>query len=349
LLVSRRLFKGKVAEQAERQLQRMLLTLSRGGYVELHPKPPLAAMGLLESTGDLDGGVSAQEMDDDDQPEESPGGATDSSALDLGQRNRTLSTATTNPGINLQSIGSEGLPSAIDYRAEMAYPTDRLPNLLKLKGVHPLYAMFLMNHLGIGDQNEKILAMESLLEMSGSLGNAIDVPRLDEMPAGPLAVTRIDPQLLTLGLATSDELNGPGPDEDPRYWRERFLDGPPRVLTLPHKLQRLFQHDFPGVDDLRVRPCWVAGELLALGGDFNLYITSKKLQKQEGMIFRHLLRLVLLIDELAMLCPADMTAEEWQEEMGNIAFAIESSCRAADPGSAEQWLDEARQTVRTEV
>ena len=349
-LVSRRLFKGKAAEQAERQLQRMLLTLSRGGYVLLHPKPPLSAMSLLEPVADSDA-VRVETMGDDDDPAgESTSDSAAPSALDLGQRNRASAPESiANPGAKSPVTGTNATDSAPDYSAETAHPTDRLPNLLKLKGVHPLYAMFLMNHLGIADQNEKILALESLLELSGSLGRSIDVPFLDEMPAGPLATTRIDPQLLTLGLATADELNGPGPDEDPRDWRDRFIDGPPRVLTLPHKLQRLFQHDFPGVDDLRIRPCWVAGELLALGGDFNLYITSKKLQKQEGMIFRHLLRLVLLIDEMALLCPADMLADDWQEELGNIAFAIESSCRAADPGSTDQWLDEARQAVRTEV
>ena len=51
-------------------------------------------------------------------------------------------------------------------------------------------------------------------------------------------------------------------------------------------------------------PVWVAGEVLHYGEDFNKYITSNKLQKQEGIVFRHLLRLILLIDEMAALVSA---------------------------------------------
>lgn len=354
-LVSRRLLKGKAVEQANRQLQRMLLTLHRAGYVQLSPPPPLAAL-----TTELPAPAEAEPAVE----EPNPGGSGESAAssgltlgratggaLDLGQRVRGRATAAPSAGgKSANGPGTAaGLTASESYEAQRAEPTERLQQLLYLKGVHPLFAMFLMNHLAIADQNERLQAFECLLEISPSLGGEIDVPSKDLLPPGPLATERLDPQLLTLGLATSDELNGPGPDEDPRDWRARFIDGPPRVLTLAHKLQRLFQYDFPGVDDLRIRPCWVAGELLALGGDFNLYITSHRLQKQEGVIFRHLLRLVLLIDELAMLCPAEMAHDDWKEDMGNLAHAIETSCRAADPGSAEQWLDEARQTLGPEL
>jgi hypothetical protein len=236
-----------------------------------------------------------------------------------------------------------------DYRPDQAVPTEKLGQLLQLKGVHPLYAIFLMNHLGIADRRERIQAIESLLELPGSLGRTVDVPPLAEFPAGPLATTRLDPQLLKMGLATVDELYGPAEDEDPREWRERFLEGPPRVLTLAHKLQRLFQVDYPTVSDLKVRPCWVAGEVLEFGGDFNLYITSKKLQKQEGMIFRHLLRTILLVDEFALLCPPEVEHGEWQDELGDIAYQLEETCRRADAASTDQWLDEIRQVKVKEL
>ena len=47
-------------------------------------------------------------------------------------------------------------------------------------------------------------------------------------------------------------------------------------------------HEYPRVHDVRVRPVWIVGELLEFGGDFNRYVTSKKLQK-EGILFRHCL------------------------------------------------------------
>ncbi|MEZ6094314.1 MAG: DEAD/DEAH box helicase [Pirellulaceae bacterium] len=345
-LVGRRLLQGKAVEQAEKQLTRMLVTLHRAGYVQLSPPPPLVDAHESKNVGD---DSDETEIDNDevvDATEANAGGLT----LDLGQRKSDPEPPQKKAGPEKKQLSPGGNPiKEPDYRPMSAEPTDRLPMLLKLKGVHPLYAMFLMNHLGIADRNEKIQAMESLLEISPSLGRAIDVPPLDEMPSGPLATSRLDPQLLKLGLATVDELNGPGEDEDPRDWRDRFVDGPPRVLTLAHKLQRIFQFDYPGVDDLHVRPCWVAGEILEFGGDFNLYITTKKLQKQEGIVFRHLLRMVLLIDEFAMLCPPEIEQGVWQDELGDIAYALEQTCRAADASSTDQWLDEARQAKGTEV
>ena len=46
------------------------------------------------------------------------------------------------------------------------------------------------------------------------------------------------------------------------------------MLTLADKLRRLFDHDFPGVSEVRTFPVWAAGELLEFGGDFNKYISA---------------------------------------------------------------------------
>ena len=56
----------------------------------------------------------------------------------------------------------------------------------------------------------------------------------------------------------------------------------------------LFDATHPDVLDVNTTPVWAAGELLALGGNFNTFITSKDLAKQEGLIFRHCLRLILM-------------------------------------------------------
>ena len=79
----------------------------------------------------------------------------------------------------------------------------------------------------------------------------------------------------------------------------------------------------PACPDLRTQPVWAAGELLEFGGDFNKYITCKDLQKQEGMIFRHLLRLILLVGELKQLCPPD-------DGRRPVAGRLGGHCRAAD-------------------
>ncbi len=330
-LVSGRLLDEKGFLRAQKQLDRMLMTLYRGGYVMLEPKPALSDIGKT----DADANEEAIENKPPADAEPAP-----PLTLDLGQRQQTKpdKVAATK---TIASIEESKEPEKPVYKASHAHPTEKMDDLLHLRGVHPLYSLFLMNHLGIADRNERIMAMESLLELPRSMGRAVRIPKPDELPPGPLATTRLDSQLLKLGLATAEELGGAEEDEedDRKSW---FDDDYVPVLTLPHKLQRLFQHDFPTVDDLRIFPCWVAGEVLIYNGDFNKYITSNKLQKQEGMIFRHLLRMVLLIDEFAMLCPPDIDKRDWQDELGEIADRLEATCRSADSYSTDLWLDESR-------
>ena len=120
------------------------------------------------------------------------------------------------------------------------------------------------------------------------------------------------------------------------------------VLTLADKLRRLFDYDFPGVHDLRVSPVWAAGELLEFGGDFNKYVTSKSLQKQEGVVFRHALRLILLVGEFLQLCPPDTSEEEWRGDLGEIAARLTECCRRVDPTSTDKALEEVEQEAAVE-
>ena len=53
--------------------------------------------------------------------------------------------------------------------------------------------------------------------------------------------------------------------------------------------------------DVHTQSVWAAGELLRFGGNFNLYVQTRDLVKQEGIIFRHLLRLILLCGEFAQV------------------------------------------------
>jgi superfamily II DNA/RNA helicase len=343
-LVDKRLLTGKQAEQAHKQLNEQLITLWRAGYIRLEPKPSLAEMNAPGSTA---GTVAVQGAEGVNQKADS------GLNLDLGQRRSAKagqppSRPAGKPSASreLPADGDAADGGKVAYRPELAWPTESLANLSKLRGVHPLYGMFLMNHLGIADRNERIQALESLLELPRSLGPAVRVPRPDVLPPGPLALNRLDGQLLKMGLATAEELGAlvEEEDDDPRRgWmndEERVY-----VLSLAQKLHRLFGHDFPTIDDVRVWPVWVTGEVLEFGGDFNKYITSKGLQKQEGMIFRHLLRMILLIDEMAQLCPPDVTHEEWQADLGEIADQIEESCRKVDEHGTEQWLETSRLPV----
>jgi hypothetical protein len=221
-----------------------------------------------------------------------------------------------------------------------------MQRLLHFRGVNPLFGVFLVNHLGIADRTERIQAIESILEIPGSVARFVRVPKHEEIPPGPLATTRLDVQLLRLGLVTLEQLGAAEEKEDENKRRQGdgiFEEERVWVLTLAEKLQLLFDHDFPGVHDVRVVPVWAAGELLEFGGDFNNFITSKGLQKQEGVIFRHVLRMILLLAEFKQLCPPDTTSEEWRTELDDITDRLAESCRQIDPTSTDKTLEQAEQ------
>jgi hypothetical protein len=201
--------------------------------------------------------------------------------------------------------------------------------------------MYLVKQLGIASREERIQAFESVLEMPGSVARLVRVPKPEEMPPGPLATTRLDGELLALGLATPEQL-GAKPEEDdeePKDRREMFQERV-FVLTLAEKLRLLFDANFPGVHSLHTTPVWAAGEVLEFGGQFNKYITARGLQKQEGVIFRHLLRLILLLKEFLPLAPPDSSAEEWRGELESISATLVDCCRRVDATSTDKVLEE---------
>ena len=226
------------------------------------------------------------------------------------------------------------------YRPRRASPTETLQRLLVFRSVNPLYGVFLINHLGIADRAERMQAMESILDLSPTVGRFLRVPRPQDLPPGPLATTRLDVQLLQLGLATPEQLGAGGGEDSPPH-RGLFQEEKVWPLTLAEKLRLLFDYDFPGVHGIHTFPVWAAGELLEFGGDFNKFITSKRLQKQEGVVFRHLLRLILLAREFQLICPPDTTEEEWRGDLEDIARRITETCRRVDPSSTDKMLEQA--------
>jgi hypothetical protein len=218
--------------------------------------------------------------------------------------------------------------------------------------VNPLYGIFLLGQLGIADRRERIQAWESVLEFPRSVARYVRVPKQEEMPPGPLAMTRLDAQLLQLGLATPDELRPRSEEEREAAWRPRRSydaeqdEEPKWVLTLAEKLRRLFDYECAGVNDLRTQPVWAAGDLVMdYAGNFNKYITSKDLRNQEGIIFRQVLRLVLILGEFRQLTPADLDEAAWHYELDDIRDRLVATCREVDPASTDQVLEKAGEEV----
>jgi superfamily II DNA/RNA helicase len=223
-------------------------------------------------------------------------------------------------------------PDSQPYAAVRATPTPDLDKLLVFRSIHPLYGAYLINQLGIADRTERLQAMESVLEVPRPLLKFLRVPR--DLPPGPLATTRLDNELIRRGLIAAPV---PKPEDDEEEDDEEE-EHPP---TLAEKLRLLFDAQFPEVTDVNSQSVWCANELLRFDGNFNKYVQSRDLVKQEGIVFRHLLRLILLCGELALVTPPETTASSWQAEMRDIAEQLTASCRAVDPASTDEMIEQA--------
>ena len=167
------------------------------------------------------------------------------------------------------------------------------------------------------------------------------------MPPGCRAGYGLDETLLSRGLVTADQLQ-PKADDN----QDRFGERPPRILTFAEKLRLLFQSEFPEVNDIRVSPVWCVGELLRFNGDFNKYVQARDLTKQEGVVFRHCLRMILLCGEFARMSPRTGDVNDWKDSLLSLARALEHSCREVDPQSTDKAIESATaivQTVQDEV
>ena len=237
-----------------------------------------------------------------------------------------------------------------DYRPQQARPTEKLDRLVHLRSINPLFGVYMADLLASADDLERIAAFESVLEVPGTVARLTRLPRLEDMPPGKLATTILDPQLLQMGLATPEELGAVSEEEDEVEDRGfgRVMFDEPKVwpLSIGEKIHRLFGSEFPRVQGVRIRPVWIVGELLNYEGDFNKYVTTKKLQKEEGILLRHCLRMILFLDEMANVPPEGTTVETWEDKLDELADVLTVACRNADPQTTEETL--ARETDQNE-
>jgi hypothetical protein len=204
------------------------------------------------------------------------------------------------------------------------------------------------------NQEERIQLFESLLELPRPLLKSVRVPF--DLSGGPLERNRLDPELIQRGLLTvelpqkrrpvltdsedADDLTEAEEDEEEIDEEGRLVNEEGRPLVLAEKARCLFDELHPDVTDLETQAVWVAGDVLRYR-DFNKYVTTRDLIKQEGLIFRHLLRMILLLEEFAQLVPPGMTAEAWRAELREIAKQLTEICHAVDPTSTQQAITKA--------
>lgn len=310
-LVHKRLMDPKQLEASEKHLERMLVTLHAGDFVRLEPEPPLpeqTAPGDAPAKEEAPqiSWLSQQLQASVDKKYEDRTGKKPARIADDKNRNR--------------------------YRPLLAHPTERLQQLFVFRSVNPIYGMFLLEHIGVASRMERLLVLESVLELPPSLLRSVRVPPPHRLPPGPLALERIDIELVTRGLIPAGDLY---PEFDPDIPFEDRKYAP----SLAEKMRMLFESEFPDVRDVTVQPVMVATDLIENWGDnFWNFVSGRDLTKQEGLIFRHLLRMVLLLGEFKQLTPVGMDPDLWRDEIREVSERLTACCRSVDPTSTDLML-----------
>lgn len=340
----RKVIRGRLMTQPEieaelKRLNKMLVTLHRMNIVTLEPAPPKSWLDLTQpqsASAIASVPVEASTPDDEDDGGEQTTPADTTSILSKLKIGDSTADASNAGRRVAASVGtkSSAAPAIEAYEPVRAVPTDRLKQLMVFRAVHPLYGLFLLDYFAKADDAETIQIMESLLEMPGSVAKAVRVPWPDQMPPGTLAKEVVDPALLTRGIATQEDLY-PSADQS---------DLPPELrkypIPLAQKVRMLFESEIDHAGGLFVTPVWAIGDLLERGGNFDGFVRMRDLTKQEGILFKHTLRMILLCNEFAQLTPKEMEPEAWRTKLFNIADVLTAACRAVDPASTDEMLEE---------
>ncbi|MFH5806486.1 DEAD/DEAH box helicase [Alienimonas sp. DA493] len=326
---------GRVEGQLK-ELDRMLLTLHHGGFVDLEPEPPARETPKPAKV--------EEEVEPEPEPEPEPAGGMLGGLLSEAleeAREEADEPAKKDTPLAKARRKEAGEPEPDDepakYSPARAVPTERAEQLTAFRTVNPVFGSWLLTILGKAEREEWLQIFESTLEFPASTARSVRVPQPEFMPPGPLATEYVDQELIDRGVLSPDELYPPPLEEDDNRlandWERKWAP------ALAEKVDLLFRHEFPHVDDQRIRAVWCAGDLLNHGANFDDYVTARGLQKQEGCVFRHCLRLVLLCGEFARLTPDGLDPSAWRAELKDVARQLTLACRAVDPQTTETELE----------
>ena len=208
-----------------------------------------------------------------------------------------------------------------------------MDGLLLFRSVDPLYGAFLADTLVRGDFNEKVLALESVLPMPPGLVRHVRIP--EELPEGPLERELIRPLMISMGVILtrpneSDEEKRPRGD----HWGSEDEE-PERPPSFPEMLKLAFDAKLPTPEPFEVQPKWVAGEAFAIECEFFKLARARNLIKQEGLLLRHLLRLVILAGEFHT-----RTEDPDYLRIGELAT---ETCHRVDPSYTDRFLADSKE------
>jgi superfamily II DNA/RNA helicase len=202
-----------------------------------------------------------------------------------------------------------------------------IEKLLNFRSVDPLYGAFLAEQLHHGSFEEKLQVLESVLDVPPVIVRRVPLP---ELPKGPLQEQLIEPLMISMGVALAQ------PNAEPEHER-RFGDDygeeeePPP--TFPEMLKIAFEAKLPAPEPVSVQPKWIAGGAFQMDCEFFKFARAANLVKQEGIILRHLLRLVILTGEFLVL-----SEDPDYERIGELATQC---CRRVDQRYTDRFLADA--------
>ena len=223
-----------------------------------------------------------------------------------------------------------------EYSPRLAIATEQMALMLPFRSINAIYGVFLAEQMHKANYEERLQLLESALDLPSSVASQVRVPSSEQMPDGTLSTEYLNPLLLSRGIVTQQELTGYFDEVNRR-----------RIYPLPlgDRMRMLFHSEYPGISDVSIRSVWCVGDLLRFGGNFDRYVRSRELQKQEGIMFRHCLRMILLCGEFTQLEPPGLDPVQWRHDLAELASILTESCRAVDPSSTDEIVT----TLRTQA
>ena len=211
-------------------------------------------------------------------------------------------------------------------REEDSDEVELTPDAARLHGfrsVDPMFGAYLAETLNASNRAEKLLALEGALFLPWRVVKSCGVPW--DLEPGPLRTGMLEPLMIQMGINVA--LPEKDPDDDGfNPWKEEE-ERPPTFVDM---LKIAFESALPWPEDLMVQEKWVAGGIFEANGDFHAFVGSRTLSKNEGLVMRHLLRLVILAGEFF--------SKTGDPDYEDIATRTTAACESVDPSYTEKFL-----------
>lgn len=228
---------------------------------------------------------------------------------------------------NLQSLGY--LIRAED--GDHVTLDESIHRLLDYRSVDPLFGDFLAAQLNRADFDEKLIVLEAVLEVPRAILRHVRLP--DTLPKGPLQEQVLEPQMIAMGIKIDKP--EPPPEEEHRRWVDSWEEVEEEPIpTFPEMLKIAFEAKLAAPEPAFVQPKWIAGDAFQRDCEFFKSVKAHNLLKQEGLILRHLLRLVILAGEFHL-----RTEDPDYEQIAQLAT---QTCQRVDTAYTQRFLAEAQ-------